>query len=77
MGEEELQNPGEETYELVLKNGALANLKKLALTFNVPENDLKLVINKGLNLLTLIDGGKNITFEDKNGDRYRIDLNKL
>lgn len=69
----------EDTYELVFTNGALINLKKLAADFNVPETDLRQVINKGIRILTLIKSvdTKTIIFENKKGERYTLDADKL
>ena len=39
------KTPPDEQYELIFKNGALANLKSLAKNFGVPENDLRQVVN--------------------------------
>lgn len=68
---------GEEQYELVFKNGALANLKSLAKRFNVPENDLKQVVSKGIKLLGIVKDAKQLTLEDRNGERFIVDIEKL
>lgn len=67
----------EEKYELVFQNGALKNLKALAVALGVPENDLKQVISKGINLLGVVKDAKSLVFEDKNGGRFLIDIKKL
>lgn len=66
-----------EEYELIFTNGALANLKKLACDFGVPEDDLKQVVNKGIHLLTITKDSKFIIFENKEGEKYKIDMSKL
>ena len=70
-------NQQEEQFELIFRNGALANLKDLAKVFNVPENDLRQVVNKGIRLLTLTKDAKGLVLEDKNGDRFKVDIEKL
>ena len=78
MPEEDKNNKEQdEQYELVFKNGALANLKELARAFGVPENDLGQVVNKGIQLLKITKNSKIIFFEDQNGSRYKVDLSKL
>ena len=67
----------QEQYEIIFKNGALANLKQLAKSFGVPENELKQVVSKGVNLLTLVKDAKSLVFEDKNGNRFFVDVKKL
>lgn len=71
--------PEEETYELLFRNGALANLKKLAGRFNVPEDNLKEIVNKAIKLLTAVDSTnpKQVIIESKNGDRFTIDAKDL
>jgi len=77
MADETSTPPQEEQYELVFRNGALANLKSLATKLGVPESDLKQIVNKGIKLLTIVKDAKSLTLEDQNGDRYRIDIAKL
>lgn len=78
MAEEETPPQAEpEQYELVFKNGALANLKSLAKTFKIPEDDLRLVVSKAISLLSLTKDAKTLTLENKNGERFRVDLEKL
>ena len=82
MAEEEkktTENNGEdkEKYELVFQNGALKNLKELAIAFGVPEDDLGKVVNKGIQMLKLTKDSKYFIFEDKNGNRFKVDINKL
>ncbi|MFH1047237.1 MAG: hypothetical protein V1738_02940 [Patescibacteria group bacterium] len=67
----------EETYEIVFRNGALKNLKSVAKDLGVPESDLKQVVNKSINLLTLVKSGKFLFLEDDKGNRFRVDLNRL
>jgi len=69
----------EDTYELTFTNGALTNLKKLATSFDIPENDLRRVVNKAILLLTLVKNvdGKTLTIESKKGERYNLDVDKL
>lgn len=76
---EETKNSNQEPYELTFTNGALANLKKIAGEFKVPENDLKQVVNKGIQVLSLIKsvGTKTVTFENKKGERYTLDVDNL
>lgn len=69
--------PVEEKYELIFKNGALANLKELAGILNVPQDDLKQVVSKSINLLNLAKNAKTLVLEDHNGNRYYIDLKKI
>ena len=67
----------QEQYEIIFKNGALLNLKQLAKAFGVAENELKQVVSKGINLLTLVKDAKSLVLEDKNGNRFFIDVKKL
>lgn len=66
-----------EQYEVTFRNGALVNLKKLARDLDVPESDLREVVNKSINLLTLAKNANIVVIENQKGDRYRIDLKKL
>lgn len=77
--EEKPQTSGshEPKYELVFKNGALANLKNLAATFGVPEDDLRQVVSKSIKLLTLVKDAKALTFENQNGERFSVDIRRL
>ena len=81
MAEEEKKttekNGEEEKYELVFQNGALKNLKELAIAFNVPETDLGKLVNKGIQMLKLTKDSKYFIFEDKNGNRFKVDISKL
>lgn len=69
--------PTEEKYELIFKNGALANLKSLASRFGISEDDLKLVVSKSIRLLTLTKDAKSLILENKNGEKFIIDINTL
>lgn len=78
--EKEPKTPvAEEKYELIFRNGALANLKKLAGNFGVPEENLKEVVNKGIKVLTLIKSvdAQRIIFETKKGEKFIIDVEKI
>ena len=78
MREEKItEKKTEEKYELVFQNGALENLKELATIFNVPENDLGKLVNKGIQILKLTKDKKFFIFEDKDGNRFRVDIGKL
>ncbi|TSC76371.1 MAG: hypothetical protein G01um101429_1165 [Parcubacteria group bacterium Gr01-1014_29] len=77
MEEKDKKTEGAEQYELIFRNGALTNLKELARRFNIPENDLKQIVNKSIKLLTLTKDAKSLILEDKNGDRFRIDVGNL
>jgi hypothetical protein len=69
----------EEKYELIFRNGALANLKKLANNLGVPEENLKEVVNKGIKVLTLIKSvdTKTIILETKQGEKFTLDVEKI
>lgn len=79
--EEKIKSSGtpEAQYELIFKNGALANLKRLAAQFNVPESDLRQVINKGIQMLSLIKSldTKNVILETKKGEKFVLDAEKI
>ncbi|MBI3045920.1 MAG: hypothetical protein HYY86_00015 [Candidatus Harrisonbacteria bacterium] len=67
----------EEQLEIVVRNGALINLKSLATRFNIPQNDLKSVIAKALRLLNTVKDDK-VIIEDKNGNgRFNLDIDKI
>lgn len=67
----------EETFELIFRNGALANLKEMAKIFNIPETELSKVVSKSTRLLNLVKNAKRVSFEDEKGIKYYIDLNLL
>jgi hypothetical protein len=69
--------PQEPQYELIFKNGALTNLKSLALTFGLPEDDLKQVVSKSIKLLSVVKDAKILTFENQNGERFNVDVKRL
>ena len=78
MGDETNRTmPEQEQYELVFKNGALANLKDLAKIFSIPEDDLRQVVSKAISLLSITKNAKTLILEDKNGERFKIDIGKL
>ena len=64
--------PKEETFELIFKNGALANLKKLAERLGISEDDLAQAVNKSIKLLSTIKSvdTQTITLETKDKKRY-------
>jgi len=68
-----------EEYKLSFKNGALANLKRLATRFNVPDDDLNQVVSKATKLLTYVKDAKDgkVSFSDQKGDRYFVNINEL
>lgn len=77
MSDEVKQPTEEEQYELVFKNGALANLKSLAKTFNIPEDNLRQVVSKAIALLSLTKNAKSLILEDSNGERFKVDVKSL
>ena len=68
-------NDKPEELVVTFRNGALSKLKELALRYDVPEDKLYLVIEKGLKLLELPEDNK-ITFK-KGGDAYFVDLKDI
>ncbi len=68
-----------EEFKLSFKNGALANLKRLATRFSVADDDLEKVVAKAVKLLTYVQVSKNgkVFFDDEKGDRYSVTLNDL
>jgi len=80
MDQEDKKNQDPEAkYELIFRNGALANLKKLAKSFSVPEENLKEVVNKGIKILSLIISidAKTIILETKKGEKFIVDVDKI
>ena len=69
----------EEQFQLIFKNGALANLKNLAVKLSVSEDNLGEVVNKSIKLLSTIKNvdTKTLTLETSDGKRYIIDTNTL
>lgn len=67
----------EEQFELVFRNGALSNLKSLARNFDVPEDNLKEIVNKAVKLLTFVKDSDSILFKDASGTHFRVDVKKL
>lgn len=68
-----------EEYKLSFKNGALKNLKRLAVRFGVPDDDLDEVVSKAVKLLTYVQDSKDnsVSFVDKKGIRYIVDIENL
>lgn len=77
--EEKKANGNGEEFELIFKNGALANLKNLAGQLNVSEDNLGEVVNKGIRLLSIIKnvGTKTITLEAKDKSRFVLDAERI
>ena len=69
----------EEKFELIFKNGALANLKKLASRLNIPQDNLGEVVNRSIKILSIIKNvdTQTLTLETKNKERYVLDADKL
>lgn len=74
MGEEEAV-ADTNSYELTFKNGALEKLKQLAKRFDIPEENLDQVIEKGLRALELGDDDR-LEF-NKGGNKYFVRLKDL
>lgn len=69
----------EEQFELTFKNGALINLKRLAGLYNISEENLGDVVNKGIRLLNLVKSvnTKQIVLETEDKRRYIIDADNI
>jgi hypothetical protein len=74
MADETSTNQQDE-YTITFKNGALVKIKQLAHKFNIPEDNLDDVIQKGLKALELSDDDK-LEF-NKGGTKYFIDIKNL
>lgn len=71
------EEKNQEELELVIRNNALQNLKSLAKQFDVPETELKEIVAKAIKLLSITKDSKFLIMEDKEGNRYKIDINNI
>ncbi|MBI2039091.1 MAG: hypothetical protein HYT22_02345 [Candidatus Niyogibacteria bacterium] len=72
-------NPQEDQFELIFKNGALANLKKLAGKLNISEENLGEAVNKSIKILSIIKNvrTKTITLETEDKQRFVLDADEI
>ncbi len=78
-GSQTTKTDKEEQFELIFKNGALANLKKLAGRLGVAEDNLGEAVNKSIKLLSTVKNvdTETLTLETKDKKRYVLDVNNL
>ena len=85
MAEENATQAGQSTngesseqLELIIKNGALQNLKGLAQKLGVSEDNLLEVVKKSTGILSVLkelSGNNNfVVVEDEKGRRFRVEL---
>lgn len=69
----------EEKFELIFKNGALANLKNLAIKLNVSPDNLGEAVNKSIKLLSIVKNvdTETLTLETKDKKRYILNIDTL
>ena len=77
MADEKVEEKLEE-FKVTFKNGALANLERLSARFSL-DGDLDKVVEKAVKLLTFVQnakGGK-VLWDNENGERYFVEVDKL
>ncbi|GEM_PF-3665227 len=69
----------QEQFQLIFKNGALTNLKKLAGALHIPEDNLGEAVNKSIKILSIIKNvrAKTITLETEDKQRFVIEADRI